>query len=265
MKRVILACTLFAISSPFSLAADLAQIDRRIAKEPAYRGQPKYAMLVFGADANTRIWLVQDGDTLYVDKNGNGDLTEPDKKFASKKTPEQEEGAYSFEIGDLRVGDRLHKQLNVYVAKMDHRASIDEGVKAFLAKNPNGRQYGVSADIEMPGFKGTGIGGRVRQRVPYADVNGINQFADKPQDAPVMHFNGPRQIRLWGQHTLTINRETDLVLGVGTPGVGPGTTVWTDYEGVIPDKLYPKVQITFPPKSPGQPPVQATYELEHRC
>ena len=28
-------------------------------------------------EAQTRVWIVQDGDTLYVDRNGNGDLTEP--------------------------------------------------------------------------------------------------------------------------------------------------------------------------------------------
>src|ERR671937_529448 len=61
-------------------AADLTQVDRAIQKEPAYQGQPKYCLLVFGPEAKTRVWLVLDGDTLYVDRNGNGDLTEKDEK-----------------------------------------------------------------------------------------------------------------------------------------------------------------------------------------
>ena len=36
--------------------------------------------MVFGKEADTHIWLVLDGNTLHVDRNGNGDLTEPGEK-----------------------------------------------------------------------------------------------------------------------------------------------------------------------------------------
>ncbi len=63
-------------------AADLSKIDRQIAKEPAYTsGKVRYCLTVFGAEAAERIWLVLDGRSLYVDVNGNGDLTEKDEKF----------------------------------------------------------------------------------------------------------------------------------------------------------------------------------------
>src|SRR5262249_8147594 len=61
--------------------ADLTKIERTIAKEPAYKSKPKYCLLVFGPEAKTRVWLVLDGDTLYVDRNGNGDLTETGERF----------------------------------------------------------------------------------------------------------------------------------------------------------------------------------------
>jgi hypothetical protein len=54
--------------------------ERKVAKEPVYKSNPKYCLLVFGPEAKTRVWLVQDGDTLYVDRNGNGDLTEAGEK-----------------------------------------------------------------------------------------------------------------------------------------------------------------------------------------
>lgn len=57
-------------------AADLAKIDRKIAKEPKYEGQPLYALMVFGKDASPRVLMVLNGNTLCVDPNGNGDLTE---------------------------------------------------------------------------------------------------------------------------------------------------------------------------------------------
>jgi hypothetical protein len=57
-------------------AADLTKIDRSIRKEPTYKGKPKYCLLVWGPEAKTRIWLVQDGNLLYIDRNRDGDLTD---------------------------------------------------------------------------------------------------------------------------------------------------------------------------------------------
>src|SRR5262249_26983310 len=56
---------------------DLSKIDHTIGKEPAYRTKStKYCLLLFGPEGKKRLWLVHDGDRLYVDRNGNGDLTE---------------------------------------------------------------------------------------------------------------------------------------------------------------------------------------------
>src|SRR4051794_32966947 len=86
-------------------AADLSHIDRAIRKEPAYRTKsPKYCLLVFGPEAKTRVWLVLDGGTLYVDRNGNGDLTEPGEKVAAEKAEGVAEGVYTFQAGAVRDG-----------------------------------------------------------------------------------------------------------------------------------------------------------------
>ena len=66
-------------------SVDLTKIERKIVKLPELKSsQPLYCLLVFGYDANTRIWLVRDDDILYVDRNGNGDLT-GDRVYASAK------------------------------------------------------------------------------------------------------------------------------------------------------------------------------------
>ncbi len=58
-------------------------IDRSIRKEPGYQTKsPKYGLLLFGMEGNDRVWLVLDGDTLYVDRNGDGDLTRRARSFA---------------------------------------------------------------------------------------------------------------------------------------------------------------------------------------
>ena len=41
-----------------------------------YKTHPKYCLLVFGPETKTSVWLIVDGDVMYVDRNGNGDLTE---------------------------------------------------------------------------------------------------------------------------------------------------------------------------------------------
>jgi hypothetical protein len=202
---------------------------------------------------------------LYVDRNGNGDLTEPGKKIAAEKREGAEENEYTFKIGEIRDGRLVHKDLQVFVSKLDNIANQDELTKAFLAKNPKARGYNIVLEMEMPGWKGAGVGGRVRQHAFYVDAKGVLQFADKRQEAPVIHFGGPWQVSLFGAHKLTIGRDTDMVLGVGSPGVGPGTTAWIDYDGVIPEKTYPTVEVTYPPKHPGDEPVRERYELKRRC
>jgi hypothetical protein len=265
--RFSLTLGLLAAVPAWAPAADLATIDRTIVKEPAYRSKAvKYCLLVFGPEAKTRVWLVQDGDTLYIDRNGNGDLTEDGEKVAAEKSEGAAEGYFFFKAGDVRDGPRTHKDLYVSVTKLDFLAEQDEQVKAFLAQNPQARGYSVSTQAEVPGWKGTGIGGRVVQRASYVDTQGVLQFGDSPQRAPVVHFGGrPWQVTLFGQHKLTLGRDTDVVLGVGTPGVGPGTTTYIDYAGVIPENVYHTIEISYPPKRPGEPPVRERYELKQRC
>src|SRR5262245_35165097 len=115
---------------------DLTKVDRVIAKEPKYQNQPRYALLVFGPKADRRAWLVMDGDdVLYVDRNGNGDLTEADKRVAvdieATREIKVEQGAYKgmnvFDLGTV-AGHRLKLQFWVrnkdYVPKDDFYKAI---------------------------------------------------------------------------------------------------------------------------------------------
>jgi hypothetical protein len=249
---------------PIALCADLTKIERAIRKEPAYRSKPRYCLLVFGPEAKTRVWLVQDGNTIYVDRNGSGDLTEAGKKVVAEKDEAGDE-SYTFKVGDIHDGPRLHKELTIFVTKIDRFADQDDAIKSLLAQSPDARGYYLLVETELPGWKGTGTDGRVQQRAYYSDNRGVLQFAEKPQQAPLIYFGGPWEIKLWGSHRLTIDRETDIVLGVGTPGIGPGTTAWIDYEGVIPLNVFPTLDITYPPRHPGEPPLVAHYELKRRC
>src|SRR5204863_1502809 len=110
MKRFTCLAVALALAAQ-ARAADLDKIERRIAKEPPYQTKaPRYCLLVFGEDAAPRVWLVQDGDTLYVDRNGNGDLTEEGERVPLK----QKDKTYRvFEAGNIKTDSRTHTGLSV--------------------------------------------------------------------------------------------------------------------------------------------------------
>jgi hypothetical protein len=264
LSLALLACLTLSTNA---WATDLTRIDRSIAKEPQYRtNTPEYCLLVFGPEAKTRVWLVRDGDTLYVDRNGNGDLTEPGEKVAADarySTPA--DNVYTFQAGDVRVGRHLHKDLAVSMVKLADFADTDEAVKAHVSKHPQARGYMVAIEMEIPGLEGRGAGGRVIQQAVFADYHGLLRFAPKPSDAPIIHFGGPLQMSLWYPQRLQVGRSVDVTLGVGTPGVGPGTMAYIFYDGVIPRSSYPKLEVTYPPVTPSEPPLKELYELRGRC
>ena len=254
-------------------AADLSKIDRTVGKEPKYRERPQYCLLVFGAEAKDRVWLVRDGDTLYVDRNGNGDLTEADEKIAVKvnKDLDPKEYGFSFEISDLRVGGRTHKFLLVgfiplrrYADDPDFKHRPD--VKAAFARDAKGFVVRINVDVDSVTRKGGGFGGRVSYLVGLMDLDGVLQFADSPAAAPIIHLDGPWEITFYAERPdLRLGREFDMVLVAGTPGHGPGTFAMAGYEGTIPENVRPKVEITFPGGKPGDPPLRELYELKERC
>ena len=246
-------------------AADLSTIDRTIKKEPAYQGKPKYCLLAFGPEAKAKAWLVLDGDTLFVDRNGNGDLTEPGKAVRSQKA---ESGSASFEVGALRVGPLSHSGFAATVLPLVRwLPSLGEApeAKALLARDPQARLYHLALNVEQAGRGGAGTGRRVGQRTSLDDRSGLLQFADRPRDAPVVHFGGPWSLTVVGKPALIRGSESDLPLAFGTPGLGAGTFAFVDYEGVVPARVFPVAAITFPAATPGQKPLQARYVLKERC
>ena len=163
MSRLLLTLALL-LAAPTVLLADPLSVDRTIRKEPAYQTKyPRYALLVFEPEGKDRVWLVRDGATLYVDRNGNGDLTEAGEKIGvdrpkAGQTPE--EGSLTFSIGELTVGGRTHKGLVIQIDPLARFASPSitdrSDVKAALAKDPKTQVWMLRAEVEVPGMKGGG-------------------------------------------------------------------------------------------------------------
>jgi hypothetical protein len=267
MSRLTLTLLACLVCGAVARADDLTRIERRIAKEPRYQSKtPEYCLLVFGPEAKTRVWLVRDGDTLYVDRDGNGDLTAAGAKVAADaRNSSPKDNVYTFQAGDVRAGKHLHKHLAVSMVKLADFVEVDEVVRAHVSKDPQARGYMVAIEMEMPGLEGRGEGGRVIQQAVFADYRGLLRFGPSPREAPIIHFGGPLQISLAHPQRLEIGRSVDVVLGVGSPGVGPGTTAYVFYDGVIPRSAFPKLEVTYPPEKPGAAPLKELYELRGRC
>jgi len=256
-----------ALSAAAARAADLSAVNRTIRKEPAYAGKPRYCLLVFGPDARERVWLVHDGDTLYVDRNGDGDLTEPGKKVPAAKNAGSADNEYTFEAGDMTVGGKTHKDLTVGLFPLKRFANnpsltdvtvIRDAVKT----DPDVLVARLNVDVASTRFKGAGVGGRVMQLAGFYDLIGVLSFSSKPADASVVHFDGPMQVSFYGDRpSLRGGRDTDVVLTVGTPGHGGGTFAMIAYQDTIPDGVHPKIEVRWP----GDSPAKELFELRQRC
>jgi hypothetical protein len=217
---------------------DLAKVDRSIGKEPKYQSKsPRYCLLVTGKEAKSRVWLVLDDAVLYVDRNGNGDLTESGEQVKWTKvlltglqppgTKEPDARNYTCELADKATVHLL--TINGDYFQVDFTSS--DGKRSFAAHH---------------------------------DAQGALQFAAKPQAAPLIHFDGPLMLKLATQ-TLQLGKEPGkLSFVIGTPGLGQGTFASLSIQ-CPPKDLHPVAEIEFPPAQPGGKPVVGKFELDQRC
>jgi hypothetical protein len=212
-------CCLLLCEAP-AMAVDLTKIERRIEKEPKYTNKPRYCLLVFGPEAKTRVWLVRDGKTLYVDNNGNSDLTEKGEKLELRTDPDRE-GFVECDVGDIVERDGKTKHLKLRVGSWD---SDDH--------------WYVSVEMAFAHLK-----------VARLSASAAPTFAARTADAPIVHFGGPLALQV------SISADADDQPGVrvrvGTPGLGK----WTFADcSILVAKLVrsrPEITIDYPDNKGG--------------
>lgn len=263
-------------------AADLSKVDRNINKEPAYRNKPKYCLLVFGPEARHRVWLVLDGDTLYVDKNSNGDLTEKGERIEAPRFKKSTHPAHaqerSIEVGDLSVGRLMHTGMVVSQIKYRRKVDTSNGTGAsspqewqdyldsIWRRTPDGTICDVSINLDPKCYGRFGETKNVHvPHFAWIDQKGQLTFAERLQSAPVVHFGGPLTLRISPDQKLCRGVEDNrITLCLGTPGLGAGAFATMSYD-LVPRNVHPIVEVQFPPKEPGQKPVRRKYVLKERC
>jgi hypothetical protein len=173
---------------------------------------------VFGAEAKFRVWLVVDGEALYVDLNGNGDLTDKGEKFKLELTG-NEGFSLPCEIGDISDphSKRRHKKFSACLYGKD-LCRLD-----------------VGASFENP-------------KIPSLHGFAYVTLASNPADAPVVHFGGPLKM---GMSMATVDdRPAFICARIGTPGIGKGSFV--DYSKSVFREIGTKVQPDLELETPGE-------------
>jgi hypothetical protein len=225
-------------------ADDLTQVERRIAREPVYRNKPLYCLVVFGKALQPRIWLVLDGDRLYVDRNGNGDLTEAGKRFelADRNNPQ-------FPAVEIEAADHVKRKLSLFIYdwRPGEPARPEENGPALTIRDQGDRTFGA-----------------------WGDQDSAVIWSRRAETAPILHVGGPLQMGFEVRAKNAFSRKEgdafELNVGVGTPGLGKGTFTHLKYwNGAIPEALQPTARLEFANRTPGGPPVRVEVTLRHRC
>jgi hypothetical protein len=224
-------------------ALDFAKLNRRIAREPAYKAKPLYCLALLGTDARTRVWMVLDGERLYVDKNCNGDLTD-DGPPTQLKDPKAEPAAFPI----IDVSPDGGKTVYKFDVTLWSRPTVPVGA--------SDEPFNQSVHVTFPDGRWFGAWG---------DHLGPLIFAATAKDAPLLHFGG--DLRMGFEIRNPIKQEAngiELSACVGTPGSCPGAWVHLMYK-TIPMEVYPKVVMELPPAKAGGPPVRVEFALKQRC
>jgi hypothetical protein len=234
---------LFALSlttAPVS-AVDYSQFDRKIAREPAYRSKnPRYGLLLFGPKAALRVWLVLDGEELYLDRNGDGDLTGKDKHMGNLS-----------QVKDVTLADPDGKTKYVITS-----------INSYQLGKPPEHHLMVNVDIRGPLS--------YRQ---YCDLKTV----EKPSKAALAHFHGPltagpRTINWKVPSELTLpagEKPGELYVMIGTMSAEHGCWVvvrnHNGNECAFAREVRPVVEVEFPAKAPGGKAVKRRCKLDAFC
>jgi hypothetical protein len=216
------------VLTPPQTPVDLAGIDRSLAREPAYESRlPKYCLLAIGPEAKSRHWLVVDGHELYFDRNGNRDLTEPGERVAANPTSRP----LHFQVGMFQDANGKSRALELRIREFDFASGKCAGLVIILDD-------------------------KCKQFVGFDEANPF-RFGHRPEQAPIVHVEGPLQMRVYGEPpTLAVDEETDLNVSIGTPGVGPGSFCAIQCCTVLNCKVSPVATLEFPRRAADQPPLQ---------
>lgn len=237
------------------------KIDRTIHAQPEYESTPKYCLLILGANGNVKVWMVEDGKRLYIDKNANGDLTDdgPPVEPSDTRSLGDERWDFNYLVDAFTAGDgSRHTDFDLrrwnYGGKDDsYGLSLSLDGRLTKGNSPNFSRLNTK---ELT-FSLTGP-------IPmYAGWFGTF-WSSEPGTAPVIHFGGPL--------TPKMLREKEFVIGSGqrrlsmaftNPGSGRGAVSRLSIDA-LPAHVIPRLVIEWPTVDKGRS-LRTSHDLIDRC
>jgi hypothetical protein len=235
------------------------------AKKPRYANEPRYALLVFGPKREQRVWMVLDGTTLYVDRNGNGDLTEPDERLEPNNPKD-----CSNKFG----GSGSHTHMDIFEFTV---ATAGGGnTKLRLQHWIRAKNFQPSTEFEKKIFAERAAMGYENSTLWRLDGLGRGQtpllFMPKPADAQVCALDGPLTFSLKMADRAVLQRGeggSDLafhIAVIGRPPIGMDRVFINPLAtNEVPEGAHLEVEIEFPSKAANAPPLRRKYLLKQRC
>ena len=141
-----------------------SRFDRAIVKEPTYQSAPKYCILTLGSSSDTKVWMIEDGKRLFVDRNANGDMTDDGPPIQPGKVRNLGDGHRDFEYSlDAITPSNGSRHTNFVLRRWNYGEAEDS--------------YGLSLSVngQMPMYAGW-----------FGTFWSTNR-----ETAPIVHFGGP--------------------------------------------------------------------------
>ena len=246
------------------VAIEPGKISRSIIKEPKYKAEPHYSLVVIGPQATHQSWMVMDGnEILYFDRNGNGDLTEAEDRIeidaeATKEMRLVTKQAYTaMNVFPIGIVAGVNLRLDFWVRNLGY-VSTDEWEK------------GILHDRDVNNWENATL-----FRITDDAAGGVQNpilLTATTADAQITHLGGPLSFALkWGerQKLQPWPQSTIFDLNIGTPSTPARNykhrvfAPLTEWE--MPRDLHPVAVFEFPPKRAGGAPVRMFVELDQRC
>ena len=211
--------------------------DRTIIKEPTYQSTPKYSLITPGNSGDVKVWMVEDGKRLFVDKNANGDMTDDGPPIEPSHVRDLGANRWDFEyMLDAITPANRSRQTSFVLRRWNYGEKEDS--------------YGLSLSVDG-------------QMPMYAGWFGTFWSTNRAT-APVMHFGGPFTPKLLRRREFTIGEtQQRLSLCFLNPGSGAGAESRLSIEA-LPRFVVPELNIEWPTAGGGAP-LRTSYELTQRC
>jgi len=206
---------------------------------------------------------------MYLDRNGNGDLTEPgnrvDARFSRHypNTPRPE-------LAENREFYVDSRRRNAEEPPKDTILTCLPSVSWFVIYQEVFRDDYIPKDereqLALDYFRARPVRVAVFLDHRRYEQDGYATFADRPQEAPIIHFDGPLTLCVdeakFGPLELRRGETTELYAKLTTPGLQATTVMQSDGP---PDSAHPIVEIDWPASESGDPPLHSRVELRERC